>query len=800
MISKLISQSANGKEAASQTSESNADGGKTASPKMFKSLLQSLQSNGSGGKKQNLLSVAANGDSSKRNSKQTGVRHILGGSFSTVNTESGPADKAQLLKGGPIITATEKQVPGSGQKVESSGSENTPEGGQGQQVVLDSDGKATAEAKTDSENAQHTGDKAKINNENTQNTEGKAQKADSNKKVSEPVSELKEIAENNKEKTTDSSKAENTTTNKELTSAGSEKGESQSSTTDSAKNRVQQLGSDTGKTVAAGSSTESSSSKETAEKKSAKVLPNKGGDTQTSQEVSDTGKSKLKQARASTKQNATTKEVETRAEAKQVDSEAEASKSKEASGENKAASNRTSVKAEGKVASDIKPQKGTETKTNNSQPVPQNNDSDEAGKSPKTVTTAAEKSDANRIATNDTATFKNDGGQKNAKVVESNIGLTKQQEKSTGENGKVVNEQVPKNTKEESSVAGKEQNLKTAQKTPLGQDQNIKTAQKASMGQDQNSPKSKKESTATGQEPKQAAESGNKDNKVQLTEKQRKLINNFFQQNTAGGISEKGFEMKSMQVEKMSKKDKSGSKNLKNERLPDPGSTMRMGMGRMGSSAAADAPSAVTDPSTVSSTDSSFSFDSQQIMWEEQKSGKSVGGKEDEEGSKKAANTATMRLNQMPIANASLRKNIVSGLTKSVMKAASEAKKTPQQWQKHNFMLDDGKKIQLSVRESKGVLQVRMGSLNMDLSKLLQQNLQQIREHLKQEFGTEIDLQFESNEGENSSEFSGDSSSSNNKKGYQNNFSNNELTSEKAEQVTLNSVRNFGYNKMEWTA
>lgn len=160
---------------------------------------------------------------------------------------------------------------------------------------------------------------------------------------------------------------------------------------------------------------------------------------------------------------------------------------------------------------------------------------------------------------------------------------------------------------------------------------------------------------------------------------------------------------------------------------------------------------------------------------------------------------SSFKLNQMPIANGSLRKNMLSGLKKSVMKAASKARKSPQQWQKHSFSLDDGKKVQLSVREVKGLLQVKMGSAHSDLNKIIQQNLQQIRNHLKQHFESEIDLQYDGSGRE--SEFSGESSGDNdNRRRRSAEVMSNGVESGNAVEAQGVSVRNFGYNRMEWTA
>jgi len=175
----------------------------------------------------------------------------------------------------------------------------------------------------------------------------------------------------------------------------------------------------------------------------------------------------------------------------------------------------------------------------------------------------------------------------------------------------------------------------------------------------------------------------------------------------------------------------------------------------------------------------------------------------DKEKMSKGMDSSGFKLNQMPVANAFLRQRIIPGLTKSIKNAARSTRNgnNTGKWEKHNFVLEDGKNINLSVRENKGILQVKMGSLNVDLRKLLQQNMHQIKQHMKQEFGTNIDLQF-SNNGEqqqSSGPFKG-SSQHRNSGNQSNQFSDGKVATQTTGRGSVNSVRNFGYNQMEWQA
>lgn len=293
---------------------------------------------------------------------------------------------------------------------------------------------------------------------------------------------------------------------------------------------------------------------------------------------------------------------------------------------------------------------------------------------------------------------------------------------------------------------------------------------------------------------------------VKLTEKQREIIDGLALKSTSGGVSEKGLEMKSALVDKNRKKENSNTENRflsLTERAEGRGNTFS---GRVPFSGTRN-PGEFSQPNTAASTsgsvgqeDATFLVDGEEMMWKEH-TADSVESNNDKETIQQNASSSAFKLGQVPIANGSLRKRILPALTQNVLKAASEAKKNPENWQKHNFVLDDGKKLQLSVREAKGVLQVKLGAMNLDLSKLLQQNLQQIREHLKQEFGSQIDLQFEKNGQEDAaSQFSDSSSAPHGGKGNRAGVGGSEIGSEEAGKANFKAVRNFGYNQMEWTA
>jgi len=287
--------------------------------------------------------------------------------------------------------------------------------------------------------------------------------------------------------------------------------------------------------------------------------------------------------------------------------------------------------------------------------------------------------------------------------------------------------------------------------------------------------------------------------KMELREQQKKVMDPSIQKNDAFKVSTKGVEMKSTQNEKgKNTKEKNEEENRKQGLGKESSEGRNKQLSRLGISSVnaqkQAKPFDIKNFSGVSVGESKPSLEEQKINWEEQLS-KTVDSSADKE-----SKASSVRLGQMPITNGSLRKKILPGLTKRIQQAASSSKESSGNWQKHSFTLDDEKNIQLSVRESKGVLQVKMGSMNLDLSKILQQNIQQIREHLRQEFGAEVDLQFESQQQGEESQFSDNTASSDRKRNYRSNFGVKGVTVETAEDISRKTVRNFGYNQMEWTA
>ncbi len=161
------------------------------------------------------------------------------------------------------------------------------------------------------------------------------------------------------------------------------------------------------------------------------------------------------------------------------------------------------------------------------------------------------------------------------------------------------------------------------------------------------------------------------------------------------------------------------------------------------------------------------------------------------------------RLTDIPVANTMLRREIMPRMAQAVQKSASAGKAGSQSWQKHNFELDDGNNVRLSTRQMDGVLQVKIGSSNVELTRLMQEYEQEIKQYLEQECELNVDLQFTGNEqGQEMSNFFGESGSSQGSDGMRRMGSSEakKASAEPAKNMNNEAVRKFGYNQMEWTA
>jgi len=121
-----------------------------------------------------------------------------------------------------------------------------------------------------------------------------------------------------------------------------------------------------------------------------------------------------------------------------------------------------------------------------------------------------------------------------------------------------------------------------------------------------------------------------------------------------------------------------------------------------------------------------------------------------------------------------------------------------EQWQRHKFVMDDGKSLNVALKQNGGILHLQIGSQNADISKLLQQQMHEIRMHLQDYFNLEIDLQLQ-NSGQQGKgtgrENTGQSGNSN----QSNISSGGEIAGVLSATSKQQSVRFLGFNRNEWT-
>ncbi|MEX0648318.1 MAG: hypothetical protein WEA56_08810 [Balneolaceae bacterium] len=139
-------------------------------------------------------------------------------------------------------------------------------------------------------------------------------------------------------------------------------------------------------------------------------------------------------------------------------------------------------------------------------------------------------------------------------------------------------------------------------------------------------------------------------------------------------------------------------------------------------------------------------------------------------------------------------KNFVGKILHAVRENLQSTHQTENGWKPHQFVFDDGSKVQFGVRQMEGVIQLKLGSSNSELNRLIQQHAGEIREHLESEMDVNVDLQFESGESENyfPKEAKGGNLSGPGK------ISGTEVGKTAEPEPVIS--RSFGFNNNEWTA
>lgn len=134
-------------------------------------------------------------------------------------------------------------------------------------------------------------------------------------------------------------------------------------------------------------------------------------------------------------------------------------------------------------------------------------------------------------------------------------------------------------------------------------------------------------------------------------------------------------------------------------------------------------------------------------------------------------------------------------LQKQAEQAGAGAQKT---WSHHRFVLENGEAVNLSVRQSEGVMQLQLSAGNSELNKILQQHINEIREHLQEQMSIDIDLQLQ-HFGDQPTDNSGHDSG-NGKRGQENESEGIWHNSGAEVEVQKKTMRYLGFNNNEWTA
>lgn len=151
------------------------------------------------------------------------------------------------------------------------------------------------------------------------------------------------------------------------------------------------------------------------------------------------------------------------------------------------------------------------------------------------------------------------------------------------------------------------------------------------------------------------------------------------------------------------------------------------------------------------------------------------------------------------IFQASGRRSLSVRLAQIVKQELQHARTDQNGWQKHQFMFDDGTKIQLSLRKADGVVQLQLGSANSEMNRLIQQHANEIRQYLEEQMDLDVNLQFMESENDGG-QYSPESKKSSEASGLNPSNSPDENGDGPKLQPGVRSARYFGFNNNEWTA
>lgn len=285
------------------------------------------------------------------------------------------------------------------------------------------------------------------------------------------------------------------------------------------------------------------------------------------------------------------------------------------------------------------------------------------------------------------------------------------------------------------------------------------------------------------------------------------LVQEIFSALQSGSIEQVAAEIRSMRASQIRETKYSNylASFAGRQNSSDAGSSLSSGDGSSTSTAQAGNVSTMMPvPAVVpgGTSASSEMFDENgAVLWKEQIT--EYFESKDKSSAENQAATAFARLGEVAVTNISVRRSFAQGISRAIISAAGQGNKGSEVWQKHNFVLEDGKNIQVAAREVDGVLQLKLSSSYNELNKLLMEHEKEIRELLENELELKIDLQMDGGGDSNAADFFGGSTGQQSSgKGGKNPLDLGSLRrteEQEVEKVVPQAVRKFGYNQNEWT-
>lgn len=153
-----------------------------------------------------------------------------------------------------------------------------------------------------------------------------------------------------------------------------------------------------------------------------------------------------------------------------------------------------------------------------------------------------------------------------------------------------------------------------------------------------------------------------------------------------------------------------------------------------------------------------------------------------------------------PIVRQVTENKMVNRILQTIRQELQNTQLNAQGWKSHQFTFDDGSKIQMSVRQIEGLLQLQLGSGNSEMNRLLQQHTSEIRDYIEKEMGLDVELLFDGRD--SGSAFLNPETDRNPGRQQGSGASREHGLDPEMEELTRDklTVRNFGFNHNEWTA